>query len=740
VTDDATRTIGFWGATGIGVGAIVGGGILALAGVAFAATGPSAILAFALNGVLAFFTAFSFAELATRFPQSGAPYSFAKKVYSVETAFTVGWVVWFASIVAGALYAVGFARFTEVCIVELLQAAGYLPPEWIHTQWFRKTLACVPVLFYTAALIRRTGASGQMSTIGKTILFVVLILAGFWAMRGVSPGRVAGQLQPFFTNGAVGLFEAMGYTFIALQGFGLIAAVGGEIQDPGRNLPRAMFLSLGIAMLIYIPLLFIICVIGIDPGEKIGDASAVSPVMIVVLAVQRYMGQWGYWFVMIAGILAMVSALHANLMASSRVALAMARDRVLPRRFGSTHEARGTPIHSILLSALLVVLIVLTLPSVAVAGAASSLIFLLAYGLVHWTAFLARKRAGTRAGIFRTPYFPLVPLVGLLGCVSLAIFQGMRVPAAGQLIVVWVGLGGILYLLLFAKQARIHDAATEAYHPEIGQLRGKSPLVLVPVANPATAVPLMEIANAIRMPNLGRVLLVSVIRPPESSSTDLATKQVEDAQSILQNMLITSFASGISADVLTAVAKDPWEEISRVARRYRCESLLLGYSRLDEKVVSTQLENLVGQLPCDVVVLHTPTDWLLSGVKKVLVPVGGRSQHEQLRGRLLGSLLRAGVSTITFLRVVPEHLSESNLRSVKREVRQFLGAEVSGTFEVEVVRSSAVVDTILEHAGPCDLMLMGLQKHSRDQKVFGPVSLEIVRRAKCGVLFLSGRV
>jgi nucleotide-binding universal stress UspA family protein len=50
------------------------------------------------------------------------------------------------------------------------------------------------------------------------------------------------------------------------------------------------------------------------------------------------------------------------------------------------------------------------------------------------------------------------------------------------------------------------------------------------------------------------------------------------------------------------------------------------------------------------------------------------------------------------------------------------------------------VDTILEHAGPCDLMLMGLQKHSRDQKVFGPVSLEIVRRAKCGILFLSGRV
>jgi amino acid transporter len=717
----------------------VGGGILALAGVAFAATGPSAILAFALNGVLAFFTAFSFAELATRFPQSGAPYSFVKKVYSVETAFAVGWVVWFASIVAGALYAVGFARFTEVCIVELFQVGGYMPPEWIQTQFFRKTLACVPVLFYTAALIRRTGSGGQMSTIGKTILFAVLILVGLWAMRDVSPGRMAGQLQPFFTNGAVGLFEAMGYTFIALQGFSVIAAVGGEVRNPSRNLPRSMFLSLSIALLIYIPFLFIICIVGVDPGEKIGEASTISPVLIVVLAVQRYMGQWGYWFVMLAGILAMISALHANLMASSRVALAMARDRALPGIFGRTHEARGTPIHSILLSAFLVVIIVLAVPNVAVAGAASSLVFLIAYGLMHWTAFLARKRSGIRPGIFRTPFFPLVPVVGLLGCAALAIFQGVRVPAAGQLIVVWVGLGGILYLLLFAKQARIHDAATEAYHPDIGQLRGKSPLVLVPVANPQTAAPLMEIANAIRMPHVGRVLLVSVIKAPQSFSGESAARQIEDAQKILQSVLTVSFSSAISADALTAVAEDPWEEIARVARRYRCESLLLGYSRLDEKVVSTQLEELVGRIPCDVAVLHAPADWYLSGVKKVLVPVGGRSRHEQLRGRLLGSLLRAGVSNITFLRIVPEQVSEANLRSVTRELRQFLGAEVSGSFEVETVRSNEVVDTILERAEGCDLMLMGLQKHGRDQKVFGPVSLEIVRRAKCGVLFLSGR-
>src|SRR5690606_6077523 len=104
------RTIGLLGATTVGMSAIVGGGILVLAGAAFQATGPGAIVAFALNGVIAVLTALSFAEMSTRFPESGGAYNFAKRVLSVRFAFAVGWVLWFAYIVAGVLYALGFAR------------------------------------------------------------------------------------------------------------------------------------------------------------------------------------------------------------------------------------------------------------------------------------------------------------------------------------------------------------------------------------------------------------------------------------------------------------------------------------------------------------------------------------------------------------------------------------------------------------------------------------------------------
>jgi len=127
-SEEIKRTIGLLGATGIGVGAIVGGGILALAGVAFAQTGSGAMLAFALNGFIAFLTVLSFSEMACAFPQSGGSYTFAKKVFSVQTAFGVGWVVWLASVAVAVLYSIGFAAYSVLALEKLWQIIFSRPP------------------------------------------------------------------------------------------------------------------------------------------------------------------------------------------------------------------------------------------------------------------------------------------------------------------------------------------------------------------------------------------------------------------------------------------------------------------------------------------------------------------------------------------------------------------------------------------------------------------------------------
>ena len=103
--------------------------MLALAGPAFALSGPSAILAFALNGFLAVLTALSFAELATAFPESGGAYVFARKVLSIRAAFAAGWILWFAYIAAGALYALGFAVYADLALQAVAPRVSDLVPE-----------------------------------------------------------------------------------------------------------------------------------------------------------------------------------------------------------------------------------------------------------------------------------------------------------------------------------------------------------------------------------------------------------------------------------------------------------------------------------------------------------------------------------------------------------------------------------------------------------------------------------
>lgn len=172
------RQLGLMGTISVGVGAIVGGGILALAGVAFASTGPAAIIAFALNGLIALITVLSFAELSTTFPESGGTYTFAKKVVSVEVAFAVGWVIWFASIVATVLYALGFAAFLAILIDNLWEWIIGPSPPWITGGAMITVFALSATTFYAYGLIGSAVSGGQWANIGKVLVFAVLIVGG----------------------------------------------------------------------------------------------------------------------------------------------------------------------------------------------------------------------------------------------------------------------------------------------------------------------------------------------------------------------------------------------------------------------------------------------------------------------------------------------------------------------------------------------------------------------------------
>jgi basic amino acid/polyamine antiporter, APA family len=265
---------------------------------------------------------------------------------------------------------------------------------------------------------------------------------------------------------------------------------------------------------------------------------------------------------------------------------------------------------------------------------------------------------------------PIVPFVGALACLGLAVFQGLAVGSAGALASLWLGLGGALYLTLLAPGARVADASAEARDPELVRMRGRSPLVLVPIANPASAASLVAVAGALVTPRVGRILLLSVVSPPEHWQKDAPGQALRDAQSVLGEALHTSFGGELSPETLITVSADPWHEIARIAALHSCESLLLGLSRLDSPDVEAKLERLLGAVDSDVVVLRAPTAWRPPNQARVLVPLGGRRDQSHLRARLLATLGRSGAGHVIFLRIVPPDAPDDVARRAEREVRR----------------------------------------------------------------------
>ena len=731
------RSLGLFQATGVGVGAIVGGGILALSGIAFAATGPSAIIAFALNGVIAVLTAFSFAEMAAAFPESGGTYTFSKKVLSAPAAFMMGWVIWFASVMAGVLYALGFAFYAAEALARILPLLPVPLPFSPTARGGILFLALLATIYYGLSLMYKSSGGGQWATWGKVVVFSIIIACGLWFLAGKPISSFQAPLTPFFAGGTRGLFLSMGYTFIALQGFDLIAAVAGEVKTPEKNIPRAMMLSLGIALAIYLPLLFVISTAGVSAGQDILLMSRENPETVIAVAVQNYLGVFGYWLVMVAAILAMLSALRANLLAASRIAMTMARDRALPHQLERISKTRHTPVPATLLTMLMVTVVLLMIPDVAKAGAAASLIFMVSFALSHWTAILARIRTGSTSMPFLAPWFPATHVAGAAACIGLAVFQGIHVPSAGLISIVWLGIGAALYLAFFARRASVVDASSAAINPQLQLLRGRRPLVLAPVVNPANTEFMISLATAMAPPNIGRVLLLSIVKPQQNWQPGNPIPQILNIQAILKKALTAAYTGGLAPQILISLSADPWQEIIRVARIHHCESLLLGLSNLEEEKATRYLEKLMGRVDSDVVVLRAADGLSLSSVNRVLVPIGGLGDQNQLRARILGSLQYMGIEQISFLQILPENTPDEAVIHQKKWLKRMAEDGRISDASIIVERSNHPTDVIIHHAADCDLLILGLQRLGRRRKMIGDVVKHIAEKTTCGLILIN---
>jgi APA family basic amino acid/polyamine antiporter len=464
--------LGLLDATMIGMGAMIGAGIFVLTGLAAEIAGPAAILVFTLNGIVTAFTGLSYAELAASIPKSGGGYAFVREIFDDLASFIMGWMLWFAYMIAGALYALGFApNFLEllhvygvvpeeVGAIALPVVDAALPPAFL--------LAFVAVLALVGLNAVSTAASGSVETIFTIIKVTILVV--FVGFGITSPMFSGAEFQPLFPegSGATALLPAMGLTFIAFEGYDLITTVTEEVENPRENIPKAIFISLIATVIVYLAVVTVaVGTLGAqglaDAGEA-GIAEAATEFMPKGLPIIQNGGA----IIVFGAVFSTLTALNAVVIASSRVAFSMGREGQLLPRFGQIHHRYGTPFVAILASAV-VMLGSVALPTQS-AGNMSSLFFLLSFIIVNVAVIRLRRERPDMNRPYEMPYYPIPPLLGAgLNLVLTGVLVEYLIrtdPLALGLSVGWIVLGGIAYYALNAVETD-EQPETTGTTPEI---------------------------------------------------------------------------------------------------------------------------------------------------------------------------------------------------------------------------------------------------------------------------------
>jgi len=438
-------SLGLLDATMVGVGAMIGAGIFVLTGLAADIAGPAALLVFALNGGVTTFTALSYAELASAIPKNGGGYAYVRESFSDPVAFVMGWTRWFTYMAAGALYALGFAsNFVE--FVHLYWAG--LPDGPAATVGYA-LLAVVTFVWLNAVSTEASGGAETVVTLVKIAILAVFVVFGISAVSastflGVDAGATPG-LGNFFSEGATKVLPAMGLTFIAFQGYDLIATVTEEVENPRKNIPRAIFISLGVTVLIY--LLVVGVALGTLGAPRLGEAgekAVVEAAVSFMPDVGLFGASIGAALVAFGAVFSTISALNAVVIGSSRVAFAMGREGQLPGRLGRIHHQYGTPFLALAASGTLMVVATVAAP-ISLVGNLASLFSLLGFVVVNLAVIELRRSQPNLSRPFEVPYYPIPPVLGIALNLLLGLFIS---PTTWAIAIGWLVFGALVYATL----------------------------------------------------------------------------------------------------------------------------------------------------------------------------------------------------------------------------------------------------------------------------------------------------
>ncbi|NPA75241.1 MAG: APC family permease [Euryarchaeota archaeon] len=366
------RKLGFWSVFAIGVGGMVGGGIFAVLGLAVQLSHGSAPIAFAIAGLVALLTSYSYAKLSVAYPSRGGTVEFLNQAYGTGI-FTGGLniLLYLSYIIMLSLYSYAFGSY----------GATFFSGNY---EFWRHVLITSAILLFTGINIigsKAVGESEEYIVAIKLAILIFFVILGFWTINAarlapdtwVSPGSIV----------AGGMI-----IFLAYEGFELIANTAEDVDNVPRTLPRAYYAAVGFVIVLYIAIAAV--AVGNLPLAQLINARDYA----LAEAAKPFLGDAGFVLIAIAALLSTGSAINATLYSSARISYVIAKDGELPEVFEKRVWKR--PVEGLLITAVLTIIVanLFDLSSISTIGSSG---FLILFGLVNFANFrLYRKTQSNR--------------------------------------------------------------------------------------------------------------------------------------------------------------------------------------------------------------------------------------------------------------------------------------------------------------------------------------------------------
>ena len=422
---DLVRGIRRWDLVAICINGIIGAGIFGLPSRVYGLIGTYSLIAFVACALVVALIILCFAEVSSRFEETGGPYLYAREAFQPAVAFEIGWLIWLARVTA-------FAANCDLLI-------NYLSFFWLSaTTPLWRALVIILVVTVLAIInllgIRQAAIVSNAFTIGKLVPIILFIAAGLFFLNP--------QAYELGATPSTGDFSKSVLLLVyAFTGFEMATIPAGEVRDPQRNLPRALLIAIVVVATLYI-LIQVVCV-----GTLPGLAQSQKP---LADAGSQFLGAAGGAIISAGAIISISGNLNILLLSGSRLPFAMAEQKQLPAVVGKIHGRFFTPYISILITAGLMLFLTLK-SSFLEALTISTIARLVTYGATCLALPVFRTRRETQPALFRLPGGTVIAILSLLLIVWL-LFTSTLKEAWAATVAAAVGLAIYLAYWLYSHR------------------------------------------------------------------------------------------------------------------------------------------------------------------------------------------------------------------------------------------------------------------------------------------------